>query len=510
ADERISYEADWYAPQVQAFLEAQGSVLAGSTVSVGRGSDSFAHALTAHCLRYGLNPKVVLALLEVESGLVTGRSADADALRWAFGLREEEWAGLERQLQWATYLLAEGFKGAGRSEVPLLTDGAVAPIPSDANLATRALLRVLAHTADSERFAILASDGPGSFVAAYRALFGEDPRLPPSTAGEVRLEPFLFYPLPQQAPLSACFDHEAPVFQKNGSVLLYTGSYAQQPYDGHDGWDYAAAAGTAVLAAAPGRVVWAGWLDTFCPTPAGLVVLDHGNGYRTLYWHLQTVEVAEGQHVARGDRLGTVGSTGCSSGPHLHLTVQYRGRDTDPFGWCGSEGVPEDPWALDPAGTPSRWLWADRPPPCGETAKGTVRVDDRDATFGRSQTIWYEVPAGQGGHAFWTVAVGPQEERTHRAVWRPEIAVGSRYFLYAYIPWYDTGRPDTVAARYFVRHAEGEAEVVVDQAHAAGMWAFLGVFPFGAGSDGYVYLDDGTPDPGTTVWFDAIVWVPDE
>lgn len=509
ADERISYEADWYAPEVQAFLEAHGSALATMTVPVGKGSDAFAHALTAHCLRYGLNPKVVLTLLEVESGLVTGAPGSEEALRWAFGLHEEEWAGLERQLQWATYFLAEGFKGAGRNEVPRLTDGAPAPIPQGANAATHALLRLLAYTADSARFAVLASDGPGSFVDTYRSLFGEDPRWPPSADESRPVAPFLSYPLAREVPISACFDHEAPIFQRNGSVLLYTGAYTQQPYDGHDGWDYAAPAGSAVLAAAPGRVVWAGWVDTLCPTPAGLVVLDHGNGYRTLYWHLQTIEASEGQDLARGARLGTVGSTGCSSGPHLHLTVQHRGRDTDPFGWCGSQEVPDDPWALDPAGVASRWLWADRPPPCGEGAEGIIRVDDRDTTFGRSQAVWYEAPAGQEGRALWTVAAGSEEERVHRAVWRPEMPAAGRYALYAYIPWYDTGRPDTTAARYFIRHADGESEVVVDQAHAAGMWAWLGAFSFEAGSGGYVYLDEWTQDPGTTVWYDALVWVPE-
>lgn len=509
ADGCMSYGAAWYAPEVQSFLEAHGSALATMRVPVGKGSDSFAHALTVHCLRYGVNPKVVLALLEAESGLVTRVPGSEEAFRWAFGFREEEWAGLERQLQWATYFLADGFKGAGRDEVPRLTDGAPAPIPQGANAATRALLRLLAYTADSARFAVLASDGPGSFVETYRALFGEDPRVPPASDGTGAVVPFLSYPLAREAPLSACFDHEAPIFQKNGSVLLYTGAYTQQPYDGHDGWDYAAPAGSAVLAAAPGRVVWAGWVDTLCPTPAGLVVLDHGNGYRTLYWHLQTIEASEGQEVARGERLGSVGSTGCSSGPHLHLTVQEQGRDTDPFGWCGSEEVPEDPWARDPAGVESHWLWADRPAPCGETADHAVRVDDRDVAFGRSQAIWYEVSGGQDGRAFWTVAVGSEEERLHRAVWRPELPEAGRYALYAYIPWYDTGRPDTTAARYFVRHADGESEVVVDQGHAAGMWAWLGVFRFEAGSDGYVYLDEWTQDPGTTVWFDTLVWVPE-
>lgn len=506
ADDRFAY-ADLYAAEIQDFLEGQDSALARISLSVGpEEEDAFAHALSGHCIRYGLNPKVLLALLEVQSGAVRRADLSKEELNWAFGYEDPQWEGLDLQVQWATFLLADGFRGEEQGEMPLLTDGTLAPIPGEANAATQSLLRLLAYTTDAAGFARLRSDGAGSFVATYRDLFQEDPRMPLELSWEPTRQPFLWPPFSGAAPISARFDHEYPIFRENGSLVSYSGDRGQQSYDGHDGWDYVLPAGSPVLAAAAGRVVFAGMLDTLCPTPAGLVVIDHGRGYRSLYLHLQRIDVEEGQSLERGERVGTVGSTGCSSGPHLHFGVQFLGRDTDPYGWCGSATMPVDPWSIHPAGVASRWLWADHPSPCPVPAEAVV-VDDGDERFGQSPALWYEAPVGYGDHAFWAVAVEEAQESTHRVVWRPEIPSTGRYFLYAFIPWYDTGRPDSSKARYRIRHAGGETTVTVDQALSAGMWAPLGTFSFFEGSKGYVYLDDVTADAGTTVWFDVIVWV---
>jgi murein DD-endopeptidase MepM/ murein hydrolase activator NlpD len=505
ASDRFAFEPDTYTAEVQSFLEEKGSVLAQARVPVGDGEDSFAHALVGHCIRYGLNPKVLLALIEVESGLVSGRGNVGEE-KWALGYREAKWQGLDLQLQWATYTLADGFRQAEAQEAPLLTDGTLAPIPGEANAATQSVLRLLAYTADARRFALLRSDGPGSFVAVYQQLFGQDPRLPLGDGFEPVRQPFLHLPFRGAAVVSSYFDHEYPIFRSNGTILPYTGERGYESYDGHDGWDYVLPAGTPVLAAAAGRVAFAGALDTLCATPANLVVLDHGNGYRTLYWHLQTVEAPEGAEVAAGERLGTVGSTGCSSGPHLHFSVEFLGRDTDPYGWCGSAEVPDDPWASHPAGTVSRWLWSDSPSPCPVPAAATI-VDDKDARFTASPALWYEAPVGYAGHAFWAIAVADARESTHRGVWRPELPAGGYYFLYAYIPWYDTGRPDTTQAHYTIHHASGATTVTVDQAHSTGLWVPLGEFYFNANGKEYVYLDEVTGEADTSVWFDAVVWV---
>ncbi len=86
----------------------------------------------------------------------------------------------------------------------------------------------------------------------------------------------------------------------------------------HPGQDIAAPHGTPVFAPADGRVVEAGWKNGYGQT----VVIDHGNGLTTRYGHLSKVEVSAGQELRRGDELGQVGSTGRSTGPHLHYEVR--------------------------------------------------------------------------------------------------------------------------------------------------------------------------------------------
>ncbi|HYE13494.1 MAG TPA: M23 family metallopeptidase [Pyrinomonadaceae bacterium] len=86
----------------------------------------------------------------------------------------------------------------------------------------------------------------------------------------------------------------------------------------HLGQDIAAPRGTPVVAAADGVVVKADWQSGY----GQIVILDHGNGLTTHYAHLSKIEVTEGQELTRGSQLGQVGSTGRSTGPHLHYEVR--------------------------------------------------------------------------------------------------------------------------------------------------------------------------------------------
>lgn len=96
----------------------------------------------------------------------------------------------------------------------------------------------------------------------------------------------------------------------------------------HYGQDFQAPSGTEVFATGNGVVTRAGW------SPFGfgnMVEIDHGYGFKTIYGHLQTVEVTEGQEVVRGGMLGLSGSTGISSGPHLHYEIHYNGKVQNPL-----------------------------------------------------------------------------------------------------------------------------------------------------------------------------------
>ncbi len=94
----------------------------------------------------------------------------------------------------------------------------------------------------------------------------------------------------------------------------------------HNGIDFGAPRGRDVAAAAPGVVIHAGPFGSF----GNLVMIDHGQGYVTLYAHLDSVRVHEGQTVEVGQRVGQVGSTGHSTGPHLHFEVRVNGIPRNP------------------------------------------------------------------------------------------------------------------------------------------------------------------------------------
>lgn len=94
----------------------------------------------------------------------------------------------------------------------------------------------------------------------------------------------------------------------------------------HGGLDFGAPTGTPIRAARAGLVTHAGARGSY-----GLMVeLDHGGGTTTRYAHMHRVSVSRGQKVRAGDKLGEVGSTGRSSGPHLHFEIRRNGNTVDP------------------------------------------------------------------------------------------------------------------------------------------------------------------------------------
>jgi murein DD-endopeptidase MepM/ murein hydrolase activator NlpD len=97
-------------------------------------------------------------------------------------------------------------------------------------------------------------------------------------------------------------------------------------YEYHEGQDIDAAYGTPVQAAASGRVITAGWQRGY----GNVIYVDHGSGLSTRYGHLSEIDVSVGQTVARGQTIGLVGSTGRSTGPHLHYEVRINNQPVDP------------------------------------------------------------------------------------------------------------------------------------------------------------------------------------
>ena len=97
----------------------------------------------------------------------------------------------------------------------------------------------------------------------------------------------------------------------------------------HEGIDVGVGYGTPLAAAAAGTVIVAGWSGGY----GNLVVIDHGNGISTAYGHQSRIAVSSGQQVAQGSIIGYVGSTGHSTGPHLHFEVRVNGSPKNPLNY---------------------------------------------------------------------------------------------------------------------------------------------------------------------------------
>jgi murein DD-endopeptidase MepM/ murein hydrolase activator NlpD len=104
-----------------------------------------------------------------------------------------------------------------------------------------------------------------------------------------------------------------------GTITTYFWQY-------HPGIDIANVEGTPEVAADAGTVIFAGWGSY------GLYVeIDHGNGFHTVYGHMSAVMVQTGESVGPGQELGLMGSTGRSTGPHLHFEIRYQGAPQNPL-----------------------------------------------------------------------------------------------------------------------------------------------------------------------------------
>lgn len=111
-----------------------------------------------------------------------------------------------------------------------------------------------------------------------------------------------------------------------GASISSTFGYRTFDNSYHNGLDLAASSGAPTYAADDGTVIIAGWSDS----AGNWVVIDHGNGMVTKYMHHSALAVSAGQSVSRGQQVGYVGSTGYSTGPHLHFQVEMGGSPVDP------------------------------------------------------------------------------------------------------------------------------------------------------------------------------------
>lgn len=106
----------------------------------------------------------------------------------------------------------------------------------------------------------------------------------------------------------------------------------------HEGMDFAAEKGTPVFATGNGTVIRTGWNGGY----GKMITIDHGYNYKTRYAHLNEIDVTVGQKVKRGDKIGEVGNTGKSTGPHLHYEVHFKDAHQNPVNYYFHDLTPEE------------------------------------------------------------------------------------------------------------------------------------------------------------------------
>lgn len=237
-----------------------------------------------------------------------------------------------------------------RSERPLqelvLVDGDVrTPLEREADgTVFRGLYGVdLAASTGPRRVSFETPDGETPLVWSFRVVRGR------FRVQRLSVDPrFVEVPEDELERVKADQARVAEAYRRGSAVRLWTsfmrplestssGNFgARRIYNGktksvHAGLDFAAAEGTPVAAAGDGRVVLAG--DLYFS--GGTVLLDHGAGLFTQYFHLSRIDVKEGDAVAKGALLGASGHTGRATGPHLHWEARLHGARVNPMGLLG-------------------------------------------------------------------------------------------------------------------------------------------------------------------------------
>ena len=306
---------------VQAFADKQGGYLSTSTELMVRGPTLASEVIYQLALEHSIDPRLLLALMEVESGWVRGTPQTKEAIWYPFGYNRSDRDGIYQQTGWAIRHLSEGYYGwrAGTLSELTFTDGETLRLSPNLNAGTVAVLYFFAqsHTRAEWEARVYGEDG---IQTVYQQLF-KDPSAPYSAGWDA-----LF-------PAGITQPELALPFPPNQIWSLTSGPHsAWGRYGARAALDFAPPAdrtgcGNSIhwtTAAAPGRVVRTG---------NGVVVLDlDRDGYEQTGWVLVYMHVANADRVQKDDFLQTddrIGHPSCeggsSSGVHVHIARKYNG-----------------------------------------------------------------------------------------------------------------------------------------------------------------------------------------
>jgi murein DD-endopeptidase MepM/ murein hydrolase activator NlpD len=335
-------------------------------------------------------------------------------------------------------------------------------------------------------------------------------------------------------------DHDKPWYVNDGIFVRYDGAKwtnvsigsctgGVNCYDGHNGYDlnlwY-----EPVLSADAGTVIRAGWYDDKNHQVAlGLwAAVDHGNGYVTAYGHLSALTVYCGEQVGTQWQVGTSGTSGSSTGPHLHFATYYypSWNATDPFGWTGNYP--------DPNIVPDYYLWVSNPGATGAVPDlsatgsavypGAALVDDGGAGWSSTGT-WTASNGGTdiNGDLHWASTTSGSASAT--TTWQPHLPSDGYYEVGVYV---DDNHASSSWAPYTITSADPtnpgatvSHTVYVDETHIGSFqgpfgwentgpqWIGLGTYYFRTSLPARVTLSNATGENGLQLAADGMEFVPD-
>ncbi|HEX8992590.1 MAG TPA: peptidoglycan DD-metalloendopeptidase family protein [Anaerolineales bacterium] len=367
------------------------------------------------------------------------------------------------------------------------------------------------------------------------------------------VSPFLYPPFPGSASEESIFDHTSPNYsQTDNRIVSYGGHEARKncpsppppgapppqagvcdqgfgiywsydlggwmAYNGHDGIDFGISYRPVYAAADADQVMYSGWWDPQDHQASyGIYVrLHHPNGYVTTYGHMSSVAVQACQTVGcasigHGEMLGISGTTGNSTGPHLHFSLTSpAGKMVDPYGW-GASGT--DPWPYDQAESlwvmyPSLVYYGIHALPSGNVAlpypaapATGILVDDSSSAFLQNPAqCWNDinVAAGQAQNNNMSYSKPRLTAPTCTGKWLfPQGSSPGMYAVYIRIP---AVHATTEGAVYIIQHSGRTDHVVISQLvfpngfYVTDGWVYAGKYLFDGVSSEFVQLTNQTQD----------------